>query len=216
MIKRYKGRIIIAVLVLISIVVLLMQKKVAFVLGGAFTNLGYMMQDGLHEYDLVHHEDITPEQVVATFDMQNKMASEIRSRFPRTSHHPLVALVLCMDSRLDSSEVMGDTRKYYYIIRTAGSVIKEKEEEMLELAVTNGVKVILFTTHTNCAAEAVASDPKRKEDFPFLTAAVVDREKYIKDFLSRPKIAKKVADGSLIIKHAIVDTNTKRLTILDK
>lgn len=44
------------------------------------------------------------------------------------------------------NELTGDTRHYYYIIRTAGSVLSEKEEEMLELAVENGVKLINIDT----------------------------------------------------------------------
>lgn len=32
-------------------------------------------------------------------------------------------------------------------------------EEMLELAVANGVKVVVLATHTDCAAEKVAGDP---------------------------------------------------------
>ena len=68
----------------------------------------------------------------------------------------MVAVVACMDARLDTNELTGDTRRYYYIIRTAGSVMSEREEEMRELAVAGGVELIVLTTHSDCAAERVA------------------------------------------------------------
>ena len=58
-----------------------------------------------------------------------------------------------MDARIDTNELTGDTRHYYYVIRTAGSVLSEREEEMLELAVENGVELVVLTTHSDCAAE---------------------------------------------------------------
>ena len=44
-----------------------------------------------------------------------------------------------MDARIYTNELVGDTRRYYYIVRTAGSVLAPPEQEMLELAVLNGV-----------------------------------------------------------------------------
>lgn len=197
-------------------IILLAQKKVQFILGGAFLNAGYFMQDGLKEYDYEHGEDITPQQVVDGLISQNDLSSTVRQLFPRFPYHPLVAMVICMDSRIDTNEVIGDTRKYYYIIRTAGSVIKEKEEEMLELAVVEKeVKVIVLTTHTNCAAEAIAKDPQLREKYPHIVKAVERREQDVQDFLARPEIAKRVKDGTLIVKHGLIDTHTKRLTLLD-
>lgn len=38
-----------------------------------------------------------------------------------------------------------------------------EEEEMLDLAVANGVKVIVLTRHSDCAAEKVAKDPALRE-----------------------------------------------------
>jgi hypothetical protein len=38
-----------------------------------------------------------------------------------------------------------------------------EEEEMLDLAVANGVKVIALTRHSDCAAEKVVKDPALRE-----------------------------------------------------
>ena len=56
--------------------------------------------------------------------------------------------MMCRDSRLDKNEIAGDTRRYYYVLRLAGSVLAEKEEEMLAHAVASDVRVVVFTTHT--------------------------------------------------------------------
>ena len=62
----------------------------------------------------------------------------MRTRFPRSTNHPVIAMLVCMDARIDTNELAGDTRHFYYIVRTAGSVMAEQEEDMLELAVANG------------------------------------------------------------------------------
>ncbi len=139
-----------------------------FVVGGALVDAGYGLQDGLESYDFEHEHDITPEQVWQEVRKQNRLSSSVRHTFPRTPRHALVALVVCMDARIDTNEVVGDTRHYYYVIRTAGSVMSEREEEMLELAVENGVKLVLLTTHTDCAAEKAAKVDQLRRRYPAL------------------------------------------------
>lgn len=190
--------------------VVAVSAKAQFVIGGAMVNLGYRMQDPLADYDMVHHE-ATPPQIWAEFLSQNSMAASVRQRWPRTSRHPVMALVACMDGRLDTNEIVGDTRRYYYVLRLAGSVLSTKEEEMLELAVANGVKVLVFTTHSDCAAEKVAKDPARRADFPTLSAAVDEREARFRAFLARPKINKRVGEGELLVKWMDLDTQTERV-----
>jgi hypothetical protein len=186
-------------------------RQTQFVLGGALVNLGYRMQDHLESYDFEHEEDISPEDVWKEVVKQNKLAASVRTKFPRTARHPLVALVVCMDARLDTNELMGDTRKYYYIIRTAGSVLSEREEEMLELAVENGVKLVVWTTHTDCAAEKAASTQEQREHYSALAQAVDERDTRIAEFLARPAIAERIADGKLAVKLVNIDTMTERM-----
>ena len=190
---------------------LLVSHQAQFVTGGALVNLGYRLQDPLSSYDFQHEHDISPAQVWDEFRSQNNLASRVRRTFPRTTYHPLVALLVCMDARLDTNELMGDTRRYYYVIRTAGSVIGEHEEEMLELAVENGVRVVLFTTHTECAAERVAATPAARARYPGLAAAVDERDRRIAEFLARPMIAARVRSGELLVQRAEIDTRSGAL-----
>ena len=182
-----------------------------FIAGGAMVNAGYKLQDGIHDYDLHPGHDPRPEDVWKAFLAQNHLASSVRRQFPRTAPHPLVAMVVCMDSRVDTLELTGDTRKYYYVLRTAGSVVSEREEDMLELAVANGVKVIVLTTHSDCAAERVAKDPEKRKLYPSLAAAVDEREQRIQELLARPAIAAKIASGELLVERVHIDTPTEEV-----
>jgi carbonic anhydrase len=121
-----------------------------------------------------------------------------------------------MDARIDTSELVGDTRRYYYVVRTAGSVLSPAEQEMLELAVINGVKIILLTTHTDCAAEGAAADPELREDFPALIALMDERARRVEEFMARPTIRDAIAAGELQVKHARIDTSTDRLVVEEK
>lgn len=182
-----------------------------FVVGGAMVNVGYRLQDHLEAYDFHHRHELKPDEIWNELVKQNHLAAAVRKKFPRSARHPLVAMVVCMDARVDTVELTGDTRKYYYVVRTAGSVLGDKEEDMLELAVANGVKVIVLTTHTDCAAEKVAADPEQRKLYPNLAAAIDERDKRIRELLARPLIAKKLATGELIVKRVNVDTMTEEL-----
>jgi len=69
-----------------------------FVAGGALVNLGYRLQDPLDGFDPGHHEG-TPAQIWEAFLTHNRMAADVRARWPRSNHHPEIALVTCMDAR---------------------------------------------------------------------------------------------------------------------
>lgn len=184
--------------------------QIEFVLGGAMVNIGYRLQDPIEDYDFEHH-DLSAEEIWQEFLRQNDMAASVRDIWPRTARHPLVAMVTCMDARLDTSEIAGDTRRYYYILRLAGSVLAPKEEEMLELAVANGTKVVVFTTHTDCAAEGMAADPEQRPHYPALTVALEEREMRLEEFKNRPVIRQKLDAGELVVKTMELDTATDRV-----
>jgi hypothetical protein len=190
-----------------------LSQHARFVAGGALVDAGYRLQDRLSHYDLGSGgREVRGEQVWAEFLEQNRLASEVRGVFPRSRYHPLVAMVACMDARIDTNEVTGDTRRYYYIIRTAGSVLSVREEEMLELVVRNGVRLVVFTTHTDCAAERAAADASQRGLYPQLTAGVFEREARIREFLARPAIAERIARGELMVRRARIDTENGHLT----
>lgn len=181
-------------------------RHVQFAVGGGLVAAGFRLQDHLEGYDSIHHEDDPPAKVFDKLVQRNRTVSSVHRRFPRLQQHPVVALVICMDGRLDTHELVGDARKYYYVIRTAGSVLSERDMEMLELAVANGVKLILLTTHSDCAAEKIAKDPAQRQRYPALSTAIDVRDARIREFLERPAIKDKVADGKLLVKLVDIDT----------
>ena len=189
--------------------------SVEFVVGGALVNLGFRLQDRLSDYDFEHDEAITPEQIWDELVAQNDMAASVREVFPRSVRHPVVAILACMDARIDTAELAGDTRRYYYIVRTAGSVLAPAEQEMLELAVLNGVKVLVLTSHSDCAAEAAAANPESREKFPALTELMDERVQHVEEFLERPIIRDAIDRGELMVKFARIDTDSDRLVVGD-
>lgn len=209
--NRYKVLALATLAILVGAGLFFSNKRAMFVAGGAMVNLGYRLQDPLESFDFDHHEQITPEQVWKELLDQNHLSAAVRKQFPRTSRHPIVALVTCMDARIDTNELMGDTRKYYYIVRTAGSVISEKEEEMLELAVNKGVKLVVWTRHHNCAAEKAAHSEEGRQHYPHLTAAVDEREQRMMEFLHRPAISAKILEKKLMVKEISIDTKTDEM-----
>jgi carbonic anhydrase len=203
----------IGLLVVALVLAVVMSPRAEFMVGGALVNIGYRFQDRLSKFDFEHDESITPDQIWQELERQNELAAGMRSFFPRTERHPVVAILACMDARIDTSELVGDTRRYYYVVRTAGSVLSPAEQEMLELAVLNGVKIILLTTHTDCAAEAAAANPEAREKFPALISLMDERERRIEEFMARPTIRDAVAAGELQVRHARIDTTTDRLVV---
>jgi hypothetical protein len=210
-VSRKTGLIVLTAVVAIGVGVFsLWGHRIEFLLGGAMVNVGYRLQDRLHDFDLAHPE-ITPQQVLDEFVEHNRLASSVRATWLPSTHHPLVAMVTCMDARLDTHEIAGDTRRYYYVLRLAGSVMSPKEEEMLELAVANGTKVVVYTTHSDCAAEKVSKDPKAAAEYPHLTQAINERKARFDEFLARARIREKIQRGELLVRWMRIDTATERL-----
>lgn len=84
---------------------------------------------------------------------------------------------------------------------------------MLELAVANGVKVVVLTTHTDCAAEKVAGDPALAAKYPNLARAVHDRDVSVQRFLDRPAIRGAIEEGRLLVQRIAIDTPTDHLVV---
>lgn len=186
--------------------------RAQFLFGGALVSAGVRLQDHVEPYDFVHEDAAeSPEQVWAEFERQNELSSKVLERFPRTAEHPMVALLVCMDARIDTTELAGDTRGYYYVVRTAGSVLGPAEQDMLELAVANGVKLIVLTRHTDCAAEKAAGVPAMQAQFPTLTRGVLERDQRVAEFLARPRIAERISRGELLVKQVVIVTGSEHL-----
>lgn len=186
--------------------------RAKFIIGGALVNMGFRMQDHLEPYDPRGGLRLSASEIFERLLVQNELASKVRSQFPRSVRHPLVAMLVCMDARLDTNELVGDTRKYYYVIRTAGSVLSPMEEDMLELAVENGVRAIVLTTHSECAAEKAAHEPSARARYPYLAQAIDERSRRRQELLERPAIATRIAKGELVVRQVHIDTATARMS----
>lgn len=195
-------------------IIMTVSPRTQFVMGGALVNAGIRLQDPLHAYDFTK-PTLTAQEIWTEFREQNHLSAMVRQQFPRSTEHPVVALLVCMDARIDTSELAGDTRRYYYVIRNAGSVMHEEEQEMLELAVRNGVKVVVLTRHTDCAAEKAAADPAKRAQYPMLTAAVDARAASVASFLKRPLIAERIASGELLVEQLFIDTRSDELVAVE-
>ena len=131
----------------------------------------------------------------------------------RSAEPPIIALLACVDARIDTCELRGERRRYNYVVRTAGSILAEPEQQMLELAVKNGVRVVALTTHGDRAAEKVARDPALRARFPVIAAEVDARAQRIAQFEACPAIRQALAAGQLEIYRAHIETGTERLLV---
>ncbi len=82
---------------------------------------------------------------------------------------------------------------------------------MLQLAVAKGVKVVVFTTHTDCAAERVAADPEQRKRFPQLAKAVDERQFRFDEFNQSPLIRERTEKKELLVKWMDLDTLNERV-----
>lgn len=192
-------------------------KMILFLVGGSMISVGILLQAFQKSYNLSHvTTEISPEDVYKEIQLFNKFSSYVKDILPGYEHHPLVIIILCMDSRISTEELLGDSRDFYYVIRTAGSVIREKEMEMIELAlVEKNVKLVVFTEHSDCAAKKVASNAEKRNLYPSISRALADREREIVKFLERPVVFQKIKNGQLLVKHAMIDTKSVRMFFED-
>ena len=211
-IKQFRKWLLISLMVSFLIFVSF-NEKAHFFIGGIFINIGYRFQDH------VDHEHFNYEKGASGLLLQledlvkkNKQASLVRKYFPRSVQHPKIALLTCMDARIDTVELVGDTRRSYYTVRTAGSVLEPLQQEMFEMAVEGGVQIIVLTSHTDCAAEKVANSAEYKK-FIHLSAGINERQLNIKNFLSRRFISQKIHNGDLIVVETLIDTKNGNMSI---
>lgn len=178
-----------------------------FSLGGGLVSLGRTLQDLLPHY-LGPARTLTTEEILRAVLDDNRRASWARRLFPRRRRHPVVLAVMCMDPRLDAHVVLGDTRDYYDVIRVPGTVLSTEVSESMELAVQeHGVRVILVTTHTDCAMERIAEGDKANR-YPVLSRGVARRVECLQEFAGRPSIAALKSAGDLAIVLLPIDTGT--------
>jgi carbonic anhydrase len=200
-------------LALLAAVVLgfIFWRPVLFFAGGGLLTAGHLVQGFVSGFS--HSGEIgTPEQLLDTILIDNQSAARAEHLLPTPRRKPEVMAVMCMDPRLNSESVLGDSRSYYDVVRLPGSVLSDEMIEAIELAVEeHHVRLVLFTTHTDCAMEKVAASPSA-EHFPALSDAVRKREQKFQELLRRPAIARHLQAGDLLIKRFVIETHSGKLT----
>ena len=209
--KTRKIKIVFALIVLTLLFLVLSNQRIQFILGGAFINVGYRFQDHVEQEHFSESESSLNASLVKLLN-QNQSAAKVRHFFPRSVKHPKVALLTCMDARIDTVELMGDTRRAYYTVRTAGSVLEPLQQGMFELAIENGVRIIFLTRHTDCSAEKLVFKEEASR-YPHLKNGVLSRKSQIQQFLRREMIYKKIKDGNLIVVEALIDTHDGKISL---
>lgn len=194
---------------LVVVFMILVSPEAQFILGGFLVNAGYRFQDHV---PLTSNEKIEGIELLNGIIERNRLASGMRSIFPRSVHSPKIAIQVCMDSRLDTLELVADTRLHYYVVRTAGSSLDSLQQEMFEMSVRKGVHLIILTRHTDCSAEKIAKGEGAK-DFPILTKEVLRRNLRLNEFLNRDLIKKKIIEGKLKVVSVLVHTKNGELDI---
>jgi hypothetical protein len=167
-----------------------------FAIGGALIDLGYFASR-----IRIASAPASPDALWTALLAHNHAAADVRAAFPRTVHHPEVALVVCMDARIDTNELVGDTRRYFYVLRLAGSVMSEREEEMLELAVDNGVRARRAHDPHRVRGRPRRADPRCAPATRAWPSGVDEREARRAEFVARPDIAARLRDGTLRVEH---------------
>lgn len=124
---------------------------------------------------------------------------------------PLALVVICMDSRFSLSRLLADARSYlWFKVRNAGSILSEAILDTMELAVVEkGVRLIVYTFHTGCAAEkGCSAKPGR---YQHLEEALGQRADMLEAFMQRPAVAALIEAGHLHVEISLIDTATGRL-----
>lgn len=205
-----KSKVVLGGLVVVAGVLIFAWRPVLFQLGGGFVSIGHSMQEAVDGFER-GGEVGTPSDLLARIELHNAESSTAKQVLNDPRQKPEALIVMCVDPRLDAKLVLGDTRDYYDVVRMPGSVLTEELMEAIELGVSeHKVKVVAFTTHTDCAMEALAHSD-HADHFPALSRSLLEREATYQQFLRRPIIAEKVASGDLIVKRFRIDTTTSKL-----
>ncbi|MCC6588318.1 MAG: hypothetical protein IT168_16620 [Bryobacterales bacterium] len=199
---------ILVVAVLLLLVVF--WRPALFFTGGGLVSAGHMVQGFVGGFSR-SGEVGTPDDLLKTVLIDNESASRVERVVSGPRRKPEVLAVMCMDPRLNSEVVLGDSRGYYDVVRLPGSVLSGEMIEAIELGVKeHQVELVLFTTHTDCAMEKVAHS-EAAEHFPALSNAVHKREEMFQALMSRPLIAQRVKEGKLLVKRFRIETPTGKL-----
>lgn len=202
-------------LALFAVLIIFFWRPALFFTGGGLVSVGHMVQGFVGGFSRAGHVG-TPRELLETVLIDNQTASRVERTVAGPRRKPEVMAIMCMDPRLNSEVILGDSRGYYDVVRLPGSVLSGEMIEAIELAVQeHAVGLVLFTTHTDCAMEKVASGHEAHR-FPGLSNLVRKREEKFDELMRRPAIAARVSSGKLLVKRFTIDTATGSLSANEK
>lgn len=190
-----------------------------FYVGAALIEVGYLFQHISYGAPLSAQEGAhTPDEVMTSLDERNSWSAGFRKLWrvmDEIGHRdapPLAGVIVaCMDYRLDTDQILGNSRGEFYVIRKPGAALTNETIEEIFVALHRNPSIILVTTHSDCAMEKLAHTQEGPEKFPNLTAGVLNFKQRLAELQAMPEIQKRVAAGSLKIIMRHIDTQTERL-----
>ena len=170
-------------------------------------NLALLIREGSESLTLHRLDDPTPEQIINNILSYNRRAAQ-QPKAPVTATH--IAVVRCMDRKLDLNRIFGDLKFVDDIANPFGAVRPHIIEALKIAVLKHGVRVIFLLEHTGCAARSIAEGPEA-ETYPLTTAAVCQHEQHISALLDDPVMDRALRRRDLAVVRGMVVTDTDEL-----
>ncbi len=174
--------------------------------------LAMLIRQGSESMTLHRLDNPSPEQIIANVCAYNSRASR-QPKAPLSATY--IAVVRCMDRRLNLSRIFGDLR-FVDDIANPGATVGPGVIEALRIAVEkHGVRVIFLLGHTGCAARSIACSDEAR-DFPPITATIHQHDAGIADLLADPVMVRAMTERRLAVLRATIDSDSDRLDDLQR
>lgn len=173
-------------------------------------NLALLIREGSESLTLHRLDDPAPEHIISNIVSYNQRAAQ-QPKAPVTATH--IAVVRCMDRKLDLNRIFGDLKFVDDIANPFGAVRPHIIEALKIAVLKHGVRVIFLLEHTGCAARGIAEGPEAKT-YPLTTIAVCQHEQHIGVLLDDPVIDAAMRSHQLAVVRGTVVTDTDKLSQL--
>ena len=178
--------------------------RIAFAFGGQLVFWGRAMMDG--ETNFVSGcSEYTPCDLLEVIYERNQL---VVRRGPSKIRVPVGLVITCMDPRIDTSAILGDSRGYFDRVQIPGAVLSAEVMETVRLAVTaHGVKFVMVLSHTDCAMEKIVCS-EDADSYPELRSNVLKRDQSFATLCSQKYVTERVRRDELVVVKALLHTNT--------
>lgn len=183
-------------------------ERAAWWLSDRLLALALLIRHGSESLSLHPLQDPAPDRILANVLAYNARAARVR-KAPVTA--TWIAVVRCMDRKLDMTRVFGDMKFVDDIANPYGAVTPREIEAVAIAVAKHGVRLVCLLAHTDCAALAIARGEEAAA-WPLTTAGVEETRQNVARLVRDPVIAGALAAGRLAVIRATVVTGTDRLT----